>query len=45
MPIWFELIFLLLITYAIGLAVGWLLWGSGRGDMDEARTDRTGDNA
>lgn len=27
MPIWTELIILLLFTYAIGLAIGWLLWG------------------
>jgi len=27
MPIWTELVILLLITYAIGLGIGWLLWG------------------
>ena len=27
MPIWFELMILLLITYATGLALGWLVWG------------------
>ena len=27
MPIWIELIILLLLTYAIGLAIGWLVWG------------------
>lgn len=27
MPIWFELLALLLVTYAIGLTVGWALWG------------------
>ncbi len=26
-PIWFELMFLMLITYAGGLMIGWLLWG------------------
>ncbi|WP_284126089.1 hypothetical protein [Parerythrobacter aestuarii] len=26
MPIWFELITLLLFTYMIGLGLGWLLW-------------------
>ena len=27
MPIWIELVILLLFTYAIGLGIGWLLWG------------------
>lgn len=27
MPIWFELLILLLVTYAIGVGIGWLLWG------------------
>lgn len=26
MPIWFELIFIMLVAYAIGLGIGWLLW-------------------
>ncbi|MFZ1742304.1 MAG: hypothetical protein WAT93_05585 [Pontixanthobacter sp.] len=33
MPIWFELMVLLLVTYAIGLSIGWLVWG--RADTDE----------
>ena len=27
MPIWFELVFLSLMAYAIGLGLGWLFWG------------------
>ncbi|GAA4042353.1 hypothetical protein [Parerythrobacter jejuensis] len=27
MPIWFELMVLLLFTYAMGLGIGWGLWG------------------
>ncbi|MGB7408840.1 MAG: hypothetical protein WA908_10070 [Pontixanthobacter sp.] len=27
MPIWFELIFLLLITYFLGIGIGWIFWG------------------
>lgn len=27
MPIWLELLVLLLIAYGVGLAIGWLLWG------------------
>lgn len=27
MPILFELMLLLLFTYALGLAAGWLVWG------------------
>lgn len=26
MPIWFELIVLLLTAYGVGVALGWLLW-------------------
>jgi hypothetical protein len=29
MPIWFELMILLLITYGVGIGIGWLLWGRG----------------
>jgi len=29
MPIWAELVFLLLAFYAIGLGIGWLVWGRG----------------
>ena len=27
MPIWIELIVLALMAYAIGVAIGWALWG------------------
>lgn len=27
MPIWFELIVLLLATYAVGFGIGWAIWG------------------
>lgn len=27
MPIWFELIVLLLVSYALGIGAGWLVWG------------------
>lgn len=27
MPIWLELLVLLLIAYAVGLGIGWVLWG------------------
>lgn len=27
MPIWFELMILMLLAYGIGLAIGWLVWG------------------
>ena len=29
MPIWFELLVLLLVTYVVGLAIGWVCWGRG----------------
>ncbi len=28
MPIWFEIIVLMLVAYALGLAIGWLAWGT-----------------
>jgi len=27
MPIWLELLVLLLLTYAVGIAIGWAIWG------------------
>ena len=27
MPIWFELLFLLMVTYLIGIFAGWVMWG------------------
>lgn len=29
MPIWMELLVLLLVAYAAGLAIGWAMWGRG----------------
>jgi hypothetical protein len=29
MPIWLELLVLLMIAYGLGLAIGWLLWSRG----------------
>lgn len=27
MPIWLELLVLLLVTYALGIGIGWAFWG------------------
>lgn len=27
MPIWLELMFLLLLTYIAGIGIGWAIWG------------------
>ncbi len=27
MPIWLELLVLLLVAYAIGIGLGWVIWG------------------
>lgn len=27
MPIWLELLVLLLVAYAVGIGVGWTIWG------------------
>jgi len=29
MPIWFELLVLLLVTFAVGMGIGWAVWGGG----------------
>ena len=29
MPIWFEVLMLMLLAYAVGLAIGWLIWARG----------------
>jgi hypothetical protein len=35
MPIWLELLVLMLIAYVVGLAIGWALWG--RANEDEGQ--------
>ena len=32
MPIWIELLVLMLVAYTVGLAIGWALWGRGTED-------------
>lgn len=27
MPLWIELLLLILLTYLLGLAIGWAIWG------------------
>ena len=27
MPIWLELLVLLLVTYVVGMGIGWAIWG------------------
>ena len=34
MPIWLELLVLMLVAYAAGLAIGWTIWGRGSGEKD-----------
>ncbi len=29
MPLWLELLLMMLLTYALGLGLGWMLWGRG----------------
>ncbi len=31
MPIWLELLVLLLLAYTLGMAIGWALWGRNSG--------------
>ena len=37
MPIWFEIVALMLVAYGIGLTIGWGLWG--RTPADDAQAD------
>ena len=32
MPIWLELLVLLMIAYAVGIAIGWAVWGRRRSE-------------
>ena len=27
MPVWFEMLVLMLVAYAIGIGIGWAIWG------------------
>ncbi len=31
MPLWLEILLLMLLTYAAGLALGWMVWGRNTG--------------
>ena len=35
MPIWTELLVLLLVAYAAGIAIGWSVWGRGAMEDDD----------
>ncbi len=30
MPLWLEILLLMLLTYGLGLALGWAVWGRGK---------------
>ena len=34
MPIWMEVLILMLVAYAIGLGLGWALWGRDRSERN-----------
>jgi hypothetical protein len=34
MPIWLELLVLMLLAYTAGLAIGWAIWGNGSVEND-----------
>lgn len=34
MPVWFELVALMLAAYGAGIAIGWGLWGRGDSERD-----------
>jgi hypothetical protein len=35
MPIWLELLVLLMVAYVLGLGIGWLLWGRASGEREQ----------
>ena len=35
MPIWLELLVLLMVAYILGLAIGWLLWGRAGAEREQ----------
>lgn len=41
MPIWLELLVLLLIAYAGGLAIGWTMWGRTTAPRSTGRVAQT----
>jgi len=34
MPIWLELLVLLLLAYAVGIGIGWAIWGAWAPDRE-----------
>ncbi|WP_282099594.1 hypothetical protein [Qipengyuania aurantiaca] len=41
MPIWFEVIALMLVAYLLGLTIGWALWGRAAPVETEDTKDET----
>lgn len=40
MPIWFEIVSLMLVVYLAGLTIGWVLWGRAQPvDSDDAKEE------
>ena len=35
MPIWLELLVLLMVTYVLGIGIGWTIWGRTPADKGE----------
>lgn len=36
MPIWLELLVLLMVTYVVGMGIGWAIWGRAAQDGADA---------
>lgn len=36
MPIWLELMILVLLAYGVGLAIGWAIWGRAGDQLQES---------
>ena len=41
MPIWFEVVSLMLVAYGFGLTLGWALWGRESGAQADLEKDKT----
>jgi len=40
MPIWFELVAMMLVAYALGLLIGWSIWGRAPSDEFSEEDER-----
>ncbi|WP_171033029.1 hypothetical protein [Qipengyuania marisflavi] len=42
MPLWLELVVLMLAAYGVGMGLGWVLWGRTPGTADTETPEKSG---